>query len=65
MSIVDALLRRLDAEQADHARQALTTPQNRDAFEYGRMAGLYAGLEQAKTLLLNLMDEADRDDVNF
>lgn len=57
---LDLFLKRLEEAQAELAKEALTKPQNRDAFEYGRVAGQYAGLEHAKWLLAEIMDEADR-----
>lgn len=65
MTVVDVLLRRLEAEQAEHAKGALTTAQNRDAFEYGRVVGIYAGLEHARKLILDLLEEADRADADL
>ena len=62
MNLLDALLRRLEEEQAEHAKRALAQPQNRDSFEYGRMAGLYAGLERAREILLDIQEAHDRAD---
>ena len=39
------------------AKEALAQPQSRDAFEYGRVVGMYAGLEQAVNVLLDLIKE--------
>lgn len=57
-------VQRLEAEQASLAKAALGRPADRDAFEYGRVVGLYAGLEQAKQVVLNLnaeLEEKGRD----
>ena len=62
MSFVDSLLRRLEEEQSEHAKRALAQPQGRDSFEYGRMAGLYAGLERAREILLDIQEAHDRAD---
>ena len=62
MSFVDGLLRRLEEEQSEHAKRALAQPQGRDSFEYGRMAGLYAGLERAREILLDIQEAHDRAD---
>jgi hypothetical protein len=62
VSLVDALLRRLEEEQSEHAKRALAQPQGRDSFEYGRMAGIYAGLERVKEILLDLQEAQDRVD---
>lgn len=55
----DALLKRIEQEMAACAQQALASPQGRDAFEYGRMAGLYAGLRRASELVLAALDDED------
>lgn len=55
------LLQRLDQEQAKLAHEALQQPQP-DLFNYGKAVGLYAGLEQAKRVLLDLVDEKERKD---
>lgn len=55
------LLRRLEAEQQKLASEALGRPSGRDAFEYGRVTGIYAGLEHAKQVLLDtLRDDEER-----
>jgi hypothetical protein len=54
---VHPLLQRLETEQAQLAKEALAQPQGRDAFEYGRVVGMYAGLEQAVNVLLDLIKE--------
>ena len=59
MIFTDALLRKLDEQRQALAEAAFAKPQGRDAFEYGRMCGLYAGLSLARDLLVNLLDEAD------
>jgi hypothetical protein len=62
---IDLFLRRLEEEQAQLAKEALQSPQTRDLFEYGRVVGLYAGLEQAKNLLVDLVAEKDRKDFDL
>lgn len=59
---LETLLQCLDAEQARLAADALKSPTSRDAFEYGRVVGLYAGLERAKQALSNLVAERDKKD---
>ena len=54
------LLQRLETEQAMLAREALGKPAGRDAFEYGRMVGLNAGLERAKQVLVAMNEELER-----
>ena len=57
---IDFLLKRLEEEQIELAKNTLQQPHGRDAFEYGRAVGLYAGLERARTILLDAVDEKDR-----
>lgn len=57
---VAGILQRIEREQAMLASEALRQPQARDAFEYGRVSGLYAGLEMAKRLVLDVEDELER-----
>ena len=55
------LLRRLEAEQQKLASEALGLPSGRDAFEYGRVVGMHAGLEHAKQVLLGMLkDDEER-----
>jgi hypothetical protein len=54
------LLKRLEDEQAAIARDALTKPSNRDSFEYGKVCGIYAGLERAKQILVSIVNEQDK-----
>ena len=59
MSLVDSLLKKLEQEMTDIANKALAHPQNRDAFEYGRVCGLYGGLNHAREMLIGLGEEED------
>lgn len=59
------MLQRLEQSQADLARDALEQPQGRDVFEYGRVVGMYAGLELAKTVLIDMVAEKERKDFNL
>lgn len=59
------LLRRLDEEQAQLAHESLRQPQSRDAFEYGRVVGIYAGLQRAKDVLVEFVAEKDRKDFDL
>jgi hypothetical protein len=47
----------LDAQLADLARSAIETPGNGDAFRYGNVCGRYAGVKEARAILLALIDE--------
>jgi hypothetical protein len=51
------LLDRLKAAQRDFALDALSRPQERNAFEYGHRVGLVAGYEAAINILLQLTNE--------
>ena len=62
---IETLLQRLEQAQGDLARDALQQPQARDTFEYGRVVGIYAGLELAKTVLLDTVAEKERKDFNL
>ena len=62
---IETLLQRLEQSQADLARDALAQPQSRDTFEYGRVVGIYAGLELAKTVLIDMVAEKERKDFNL
>ena len=60
MSIERAVML-IEREQQDLAAAALRSPNSRDAFEYGRVSGVYAGLERAKELLLSIIVSEDED----
>jgi len=62
---IETLLQRLEQAQADLARDALKQPQSRDEFEYGRVVGLYAGLELAKNVLIDTVAEKERRDFDL
>ena len=63
MKFVETLLKRLEQAQVEQAHSALTQPQGRDAFEYGRMVGMYAGIAHARSVLVDMISEAeDLDD---
>ena len=63
MNFVETLLKRLETVQMEHAHAALASPQGRDDFEYGRMVGIYAGIGHARTVLMDMISEAeDHDD---
>lgn len=42
------------------SREALAKPVGRESFDYGRVVGMYAGLEQAKQAILAMFDEKER-----
>jgi hypothetical protein len=53
-------LQRLETEQAQLAKEALERPSGREAFDYGRAVGLYAGLERAKQAIIEMVAEHER-----
>lgn len=57
MNIESQLLNRLKEKQQSFAVEALRRPQTRDTFEYGYRVGMFAGYEEAITVLLTLLDE--------
>ncbi len=62
---IEVLLQRLEQSQAELARDALHQPQGRDVFEYGRVVGMFAGLEIAKTVLIDMVAEKERKDFDL
>jgi hypothetical protein len=62
---IDAFLKRLDDEQALLAKAALSQPQSRDAFEYGRVVGMYSGLERVKAILMDTLKDIDQRNNNL
>jgi hypothetical protein len=57
---IERFIQHLDEEQARVARQALERPAGKEAFDYGRVAGYYAGLERAKQLYVEMFAEKER-----
>ena len=55
-----AWLQRLEAEQAAFAVEALAKPADHGLFDYGRVVGVYQGLEMAKNALLAMVSEDER-----
>jgi uncharacterized protein YutE (UPF0331/DUF86 family) len=62
---IEQYIQHLENEKARLARDALERPAGRDAFEYGRAVGMYAGLDIAKNLLLDLISEKERKDFDL
>ena len=60
--LVERVLMALKKELNGLAHSALSQPASRDAFEYGRMVGNYAGLKHAvETIETALANEEDDD----
>lgn len=62
---IEVLFQRLEQLQADLARDALMQPQSRDEFEYGRVVGLYSGIELAKKVLIDTVAEKERKEFDL
>ena len=63
MNFADMMLRQIDGRMLAIAGAALAKPQGRDAFEYGRMCGHYAGLHDAREILVAMLAEEDDKDI--
>jgi hypothetical protein len=62
------LIRALETEQQTFAADALVKPRTLDASEYGRVSGIYQGLERAKQLIQKVIadeDERERAEPTF
>jgi hypothetical protein len=61
--LIERVLIALNKELGHLAHSALDIPAERDAFEYGRMTGMYAGLKRAIALCDEALtlDEEDND----
>ena len=62
---IEALLQRLETEQARLAHEALKQPAANTEFEYGRVVGMYAGLERAKQSILGLFEDMEKRDFDL
>jgi len=62
---IDMLLRRLDEEQRKLAHEALQHPQSRDIFEYGRVVGMYAGIDHVKNVIIDMIAEREKRDFDL
>ena len=62
---IETLLQRLEQSQSELARDALQQPQGRNLYEYGKVIGMYAGLELAKTVLIDMVAEKERKDFDL
>lgn len=62
---IEVLLQKLEAEQIALAREAMERPAGRDAFDYGRAVGMYAGLAHARDIMMDLIAERERKDFDL
>ena len=58
---IDKVLNAITQAQQELAIAALRTPNSHDMFEYGRMVGMYAGLERALEVIMSTIKEEDND----
>jgi hypothetical protein len=56
---IDKVISLLTEAQSQVATTAIRTPNSHDVFEYGRMVGMYAGLERAVEIILSTIKEDD------
>ena len=56
---IDKVLNAITSAQQELAIAALRSPNSHDAFEYGRMVGMYAGLERALEVIMSTIKEED------
>lgn len=63
--MIGEIVRRLEERQAELAHAALASPSERTEFEYGRVSGMFAGLEDAKNLILNYVADKDAKQNTF
>lgn len=62
--IEDRIISALKAKLDECAHSALRAPSQRDAFEYGRLVGIYAGLQMALDVVDNALGEDEEKDEN-
>jgi len=58
---IDKVLNAIKQAQQELAMAALGKPNSHDAFEYGRVVGMYAGLEHALEVIMSTIKEEDDD----
>lgn len=61
MAAIEKLIEKLNVRRTREAVEGLRTPQGRDAYELGRLAGIQQGLTIAKQLVDEVIGE-DKDD---
>jgi len=57
---IEMFLQRLEVEQAQLAKEALERPAGHDGYDYGRVVGMYAGLQLAKETIINMVAEHEQ-----
>lgn len=61
---LNVFIQRIEGEKARVAKEAMESP-SADVFAHGRIVGVYAGLDLAQNLLLDLLAEKERNDFNL
>ena len=59
---IAALFKLIDDERAALAVSAIERPQGQDAFAYGRVVGIYAGLTRARQLIDDFISDKETKD---
>lgn len=62
---LESLIQCIEREQATLAADALARPSGREAFDYGRVVGIYEGFERAKQAIIAMVAEKERKDFNL
>lgn len=61
MAAIEKYIGRLDERRIKEASEGLRTPQGRDAYELGRLAGIQQGLAIAKQLFNEVIGEDEHE----
>lgn len=61
MAAIEKLIERLNVRRIKEATEGLRTPQGRDAYELGRLAGIQQGLTIAKQLIDEVIGEDEHE----
>lgn len=56
---IERILSKLKTAQAEWANQVLAGSTGRDAYEFGRVSGVYQGLLRAEKMITDIIGEAD------
>jgi len=56
---IEKIIESIKRHQAEYAHAVLIAPPGRDAYEFGRVCGIYQGLRQAEQLINEAIGEPD------
>ncbi|CAB4145672.1 hypothetical protein UFOVP1204_5 [uncultured Caudovirales phage] len=62
MRIEERIIRAIRDQKSELAESSLARPQERDAFEFGRVSGMYVGLSRALQIIENILNEDKEED---